>query len=842
MYKLSPNPKYIYNAEFIAEFQRKDCTEADLTYPNLIKGWWRCPSKFRADTHKNYATAYLNEYMVYVAMMLCRLFGKKNPYHFPADWVPFLEEASEGYSFNWSKILFDNLTKDVSNYKATKSQGQPVAFYMLAYIMDAIFFFIPFPLMNWNWSITYSQLIHEYHSELWEENAKNSFYEICHFVIIPMHKMLYGCDPPRISEIVSENLRAIADWFIEESFSYIRVYGCSVPPHALPKFLPDRLVLREVAHQIVKGGIEIELKAAQKKSWSIFPVHIGKFSLLSLGHSKVEAEALEEIKMVNIEHKKHDPYQLVNNHLIHCGMKAYEHKRYAYDDMFKEVKTYEEVLNRVQALPPDLQTGFMTFQSHRRSCLPKILQGQYTIPPPEQEGPPPSFESDSRDKVNTKENLKETKMPSLRTEVLQIENSESGKGKELETSPEILENFPEKIGGTVSTKLGSPITSLTPLQSTYGNPQEGALYVSDLEPISRDEIPSSDYFFSKKRKAILKQEMHLRGDTMIKKHKIIVDGQNLEEGEFATEIAGTMRAFASTNLHSVSSLRIRLQQKDQMIAQLQSQLKETKRSISLEINKGLERAKTSDIQEIQILRTSLNEVNMKIQAIQAQVLHQEEMNKQLQNKMSSIQNQVVEMETFQARALEIHAKIEKEQQGLISKLEINQTYFHETSKSFDNILLKEREAKVARTTFQKAVILSAKEEIRKTQKLYVSEKIKGDIILKVWEASLAENKRITKEVNDDCQEIFDLLDKASLNIGRDNCPGLLGQINIGRHQLNFKENMDEIQIEISQIKVIDVTQINRWMVKPNLKLQTIEFTGKIVDDHLLGLQRKFILF
>jgi hypothetical protein len=80
MYKLSPNPKYIYNAEF----QRKECTEANQTYPNLIKGWWRCPSKFRADTHGNYATASLNEYMVYVAMMLCRLFGKKNPCHFPA--------------------------------------------------------------------------------------------------------------------------------------------------------------------------------------------------------------------------------------------------------------------------------------------------------------------------------------------------------------------------------------------------------------------------------------------------------------------------------------------------------------------------------------------------------------------------------------------------------------------------------------------------------------------------------------------------------------------------------------------------------------------------------------
>ena len=60
-----------------------------------------------------------------------------------------------------------------------------------------------------------------------------------------------------------------------------------------------------------------------------------------------------------------------------------------------------------------------------------------------------------------------------------------------------------------------------------------------------------------------------------------------------------------------------LQQKDQMIAQLQSQLKETERSISQEINKGLERARFNDIQEIQKLKASLDEENLKIQASQA---------------------------------------------------------------------------------------------------------------------------------------------------------------------------------------------------------------------------------
>ena len=85
MYILSPNPKYIYNVEFIAEFQRKECTESYQTYPDIIRGWWGVPTKFRADIHGKYSIASLNEYMVYVAMMLCRLFGKKIPTHFPVE-------------------------------------------------------------------------------------------------------------------------------------------------------------------------------------------------------------------------------------------------------------------------------------------------------------------------------------------------------------------------------------------------------------------------------------------------------------------------------------------------------------------------------------------------------------------------------------------------------------------------------------------------------------------------------------------------------------------------------------------------------------------------------------
>jgi hypothetical protein len=352
---------------------------------------------------------------------------------------------------------------------------------MSAYIMDSMCFSNPFPLMNWNWNPTYPEPIHEYHSKLWEEITNDIFYEICHFVVIPLHQMLYGCAPPHISELVIRSLKAVVDWFIEENFSYIRVFGCSIPPHALPKFLPDRLVCREVAHQIVTGGIGIELKMTQKNSWSVFPIQIGKFLLLKLGHSKVQVTALEEVKLVDLKHRKHDPYQLVGKHMAHCNMKAYEHEKSPCDDMFKETRTYEEVLERVRMLSSDLQASFQTFQKHKRSGLPKVLQGEAITLPREQEDTPPGFGQEAQDKFNPEEFPQETKRSSQNEEVLQTENPETEAKRRPRTPPESRKstppsspifdvNIPKAMGETRSIELGSPIASLTPLQSTFGFP------------------------------------------------------------------------------------------------------------------------------------------------------------------------------------------------------------------------------------------------------------------------------------------------------------------------------------------------------------------------------------
>jgi hypothetical protein len=234
MYKLSPEPKYTYNTTFMLEFEQQECIQYDKSYPDIIKSWWGHPEKFRADAHGMYAMASLDTHMIYVAMMLCRLFRKKSPTHFPVEWVSIMHEVAKGYTFNWAKILSDNLAKEITEYKMVKSKGQPTPFYMSTYVMDAICFLTPFPLMNWSWTPTSAEPIHFYHSKLWEEKAKDLFYEICHNVVVPVHVALYGHPPPHISDRIMGNLEKLVDWFIEENFSYIRVFRCSVPPHALP--------------------------------------------------------------------------------------------------------------------------------------------------------------------------------------------------------------------------------------------------------------------------------------------------------------------------------------------------------------------------------------------------------------------------------------------------------------------------------------------------------------------------------------------------------------------------------------------------------------------------------
>jgi hypothetical protein len=493
----------------------------------------------------------------------------------------------------------------------------------------------------------------------------------------------------------------------------------------------------------------------------------------------------------------------------------------------------------VQTLSPDAQVGFASFQRNRRQCLPKILQGEVSASEQESETIPPGFETITQYDESDKDKSKNPEAPPQNTEDPQSKEAHTGKGKGIQTNPTDLDDFPETVGGTASTALGSPITALTPLQATFGNPHEGALYVNELEPISRDELPSSDYFFSKKRRAVLKQELHSVGDRTLKKHKIIIDGRKLHDSAFATELAGSMGAIASANMYSVENLINTIEQKNQEITQLQGSLKENEKLIAWGIKRGLEQARLKDIQDIQQLNENLTEAKQTIQNTQEQVQTLSNENTLLQDKIISITNQVIELDQFKIKAIEIYANIQQGQQRVFSNLNTIQNYFHESKKSLDVAVLKEIEAKAVRDSFQRVLSALQEKEIRQSQKLSISEQLKGDVMLKVWETKLKEYKGMTEEVINDCQRIFGSINKDSIQDETNGLPESLGETNINDHQLKIREEFEEKKMEISNVKAVNISEIEKWMIGPSSRLERIKSTERAIVNQLPRLQRSF---
>jgi hypothetical protein len=86
-------------------------------------------------------------------------------------------------------------------------------------------------------------------------------------------------------------------------------------------------------------------------------------------------------------------------------------------------------------------------------------------------------------------------------------------------------------------------------------------------------LPPSNLFFSKKRKVVVKREMHQKEGSVVKINRVLIDGEALEMVEFTEEVVGALGDFSTTNQFSIGNLKEGLKQKELLIIQLQSQIK-----------------------------------------------------------------------------------------------------------------------------------------------------------------------------------------------------------------------------------------------------------------------------
>jgi hypothetical protein len=110
------------------------------------------------------------------------------------------------------------------------------------------------------------------------------------------------------------------------------------------------------------------------------------------------------------------------------------------------------------------------------------------------------------------------------------------------------------------------------LQSTQGNIDAGWIFNEELRPIRVEELPPNEFFFDKKRKEVVKREFYQEGESTAKKYKVITDGKDKKNEQFATKIAGTLGAYASANQFSVGFLKNQLKRKNYLIRTLEVRL------------------------------------------------------------------------------------------------------------------------------------------------------------------------------------------------------------------------------------------------------------------------------
>ena len=115
-------------------------------------------------------------------------------------------------------------------------------------------------------------------------------------------------------------------------------------------------------------------------------------------------------------------------------------------------------------------------------------------------------------------------------------------------------------------------------------------------------------------------------------------------------------------------------------------------------------------------------------------------------------------------------------------------------------------------------------------------------MLKAWEHNLSENRKMAKEVRDSCEETFGLINKKFLDLDKENSSGTLGKINIVKHLLDIKENVERDQVELSHVKQVNIAQIDKWLIKPNLQLFSIIIEDRKIGERLPQLERKCYVF
>jgi hypothetical protein len=106
-------------------------------------------------------------------------------------------------------------------------------FHMASYLLDVICARNIFTGMNLSWHVAELPM-HVYFSILWENRYKRSYALICDEFIARVYFILFKKECPRLTKATKKMISKVGHWYLEETTTYIRVFGATGAPHLLP--------------------------------------------------------------------------------------------------------------------------------------------------------------------------------------------------------------------------------------------------------------------------------------------------------------------------------------------------------------------------------------------------------------------------------------------------------------------------------------------------------------------------------------------------------------------------------------------------------------------------------
>lgn len=209
---------------------------------------------------------------------------------------------------------------------------------------------------------------------MWKAHYKDHIYIIFHGFVLPVHQAIFNKHAPRLSDEASIDLTSIGNWFGEEKFTYVRVFGNTTDPHVLPLHTVDKLLAREIAYQITEKGMSRNLKESKKQMWPAFPLHCGTYSQHDFKHAEKEEKKIKILKLAVIPKSQYDPNKVAYNFTTQVKLAKFDHEKYDYDDLFASAKSFSQEKHLAGI---KLGTGgidkFMQFRTQRLQTLPLDL-------------------------------------------------------------------------------------------------------------------------------------------------------------------------------------------------------------------------------------------------------------------------------------------------------------------------------------------------------------------------------------------------------------------------------------------------------------------------------------